>query len=660
MMSIKSINNIEEENEDEINLYEVTKKYLEEEQTLLKKKKISLVKDLKNLVNELDAEKEIKAKGSRLNEEKIEEKDSMIYEKGKKYEDLNDFIVENADNIINISEKINTDFNSIYCWINIKIIGTIFMTLYFIGILEIIGLLNSVGKEIKCSLELILFEKKRENDFYQNYINENLKAPSFDLFFLSAIFSGALIKTFTFPGTVTLLFFIITGISIGIDNFNFHSDEVLNERYSAKENIILILIYIGIYLAIGIIALFPHEIIQKGYLLYDIQCEEKLPEKNGYIFAYLFSMVISSIIKMLVDRKYVFDEIKLISEDKKNIFFFNYIFIIIAIFLASMIISFIFYFIYECIFTKVKNDKDISHQAIKICGYFIYCETEKRCCCCDCVDCQMLCKKCSRCFGFYLCECCCCCYCCCNDHEEADDGQKQLCIIYKLKGIWSSVGDLLAGNGTFLFVIIIYTFELINIGFNPELSEYLDSKKEEEKEILIINIISFVSRLLIYFLNLAYGLLHIVLFKKYKEIFEKEFDVKIKKTEANLISNSLAIFSFFFIILNTVLSGMFYFHEKNKYMYYCIPISISISEYANIILLYVTQGTELSVDVMKKSFAISFYKLILTVVKFFIGMFKFDNKYLVFFQFIFGSSILGVCILFLLICVLPQKCIKNN
>ena len=48
MMSIKSINNIEEENEDEINLYEVTKKYLEEEQTLLKKKKISLVKDLKN------------------------------------------------------------------------------------------------------------------------------------------------------------------------------------------------------------------------------------------------------------------------------------------------------------------------------------------------------------------------------------------------------------------------------------------------------------------------------------------------------------------------------------------------------------------------------------------------------------------------------------
>ena len=134
MMSIKSINNIEEENEDEINLYDVTKKYLEEEQTLLKKKKISLVKDLKNLVNELDAEKEIKPKGSRLNEEKIEEKDSMIYEKGKKYEDLNDFIVENADNIINISEKINTDFNSIYCWINIKIIGTIFMTLYFIGI----------------------------------------------------------------------------------------------------------------------------------------------------------------------------------------------------------------------------------------------------------------------------------------------------------------------------------------------------------------------------------------------------------------------------------------------------------------------------------------------------------------------------------------------
>ena len=57
------------------------------------------------------------------------------------------------------------------------------MTLYFVGILEIIGLLNTLGMEIKSSLDIIIFDKKRETDFYQNYININLGMPSFNLFF---------------------------------------------------------------------------------------------------------------------------------------------------------------------------------------------------------------------------------------------------------------------------------------------------------------------------------------------------------------------------------------------------------------------------------------------------------------------------------------------
>ena len=81
------------------------------------------------------------------------------------------------------------------------------MTLYFIGILQIIGLLNTIGMEIKSSLELIIFDNKRETDFYQNYININSGIPSFNLFFLSAIFSSTPINIFSFQGTVILILY---------------------------------------------------------------------------------------------------------------------------------------------------------------------------------------------------------------------------------------------------------------------------------------------------------------------------------------------------------------------------------------------------------------------------------------------------------------------
>ena len=685
MNNYKSINNIEKENknknkkEAENTVYKLAKDYLEEEHILLKKKKDFLLNDLNAFIKELDAEEEIKEKVIQLKEqfgiieEKIEEKieenkeenkeenneekDLIPKKKCKKYEDLDDFIIENADNIIEFSEEINVDINRFYSWINIKIIGTIFITLYFIGILEIIGLLNTLGKEIKGSLELTLLNKTRENNFYQNYISENLNAPSFNVFFLSAIFSDILINLLTFPGTILLLFVIISCIiGFGVDSFKFHVGESLNVPYEFKENMILILIYIGIYIFIGAIALIPHDIIQNGYSLYDLQWLDKIiPEKNGYIFAYLFSMVASSIIKIVLDRKFVNEGIKsrIKSETNNSL---NFFVIIILIYLASTISSLIIYFIYKRIFIKTKkHGDDNSHEAIKIFGYFIYCQTEGGCCK-NCVDCQKLVKKCSRCFGFYKCECCRCCYCCCTDYDEAEYGQKQLCIIYKLKGICSWIGDLLAGLDNFRFALIIYGFELINIGFNPALSKYLDNKKEEE-EITKINVISLVSRLLFYFLNLCCGILCLKLFRKYKEYFEKFFPVKNKNTEFDLIFQSIMVFSFIFVVLNTIISGICYFQEKNKDIYYFIPISISISEYANIILLYYSKNLDFDVEIIKKSVAISFYKMIFTVFKFIIDLFEPDNRSLVLFQFIFGCIVMGICILYILIFIIPKVCI---
>ena len=636
--------------------------------------------DLNNFIKELDAEDEKEEEDLELNEqngniekdedeekieenkeEKLEEKDLMPNKKVKRYEDLDDFIITNADNILKFSEIINVNnISMFYIWIDIKIIGTIFMTLYFIGILEIIGLLNTLGREIKCSFDLYVSNNTtRVNDFYQNYIRENHNAPSFNMFFLSSIFSDMLINLLTFPGTILLLFVIISCIiGFGVGNFNFRTGELLTDNYTFQEIMLLILIYIGIYIFIGAIALIHLDIINKGYLLFDQQCLKlSNPEKNGYIFAYLFSMVLSSIIKMILDDEFVIKEIESISDYKRDK---KYIVFIIAIYLASIISSLIFYFIYNSIFIKLKEKKDDnSYEAIKIFGYFIYCQTEGKSCK-KCIDCQKFLKKCSRCLGSHNYECCRCCYCCCSEYDEAEYGQKQLCIIYKLKGICSWFGDLIAGFDMLIIVLIIYTFELINIGFNPELSDYLDKIKDEE--IRSINIISFVSRLLLYFLNLCCGILYLKYFRK---PFENFFQENIKNTECNLIYLSIKIFSFISILLNTIISGIFYFHE-NKDIYYFIPISISLSEYANIILLYYSKGSDLDVEVIKQSFAISFYKMILTVIKLFIDMFKEDKKNnysLVLFQFIFGFIGMGVCIIYLLKIAMPkicQNCLKGK
>ena len=693
MNDYKSIDNIEKENKsieegENVFYYKLGNEYLEEEKeeedNLLMQKKDFLMNDLNAFIKELDSEEEIKKEEIELkesfgkneeNEEKIEEnkteKDLMPKKKGKKYKDINDFISKNVDNKMKTNEKINVNISMFYSWINIKIIGTIFMTLYFIGILEIIGLLNTLGKEIKDSLLFKLDEEKnkRETNFYQNYISENLSAPSFNMFFLSSIFSDTLINLLTFPGTILLLFVIVSCIIyFGVGNFIFLTGDSLNAGYSFEKIMVLILMYIGIYIFIGAIALVHHDIINKGYYLFDKQYLNKTDGvKNGYIFAYLFSMVLSSIIKMILDENFVVYNIKLILKDKQNTNNSNmsYYVIIIIIYLSSTISSLIFYFIYNRIFVKTKeHGDDNSHEVIKVFGYFIYCQTEGGICK-NCVDCQKLVKKCSRCLGFYNCECCLCCYCCCTDYDEAEDGQKQLCIIYKLKGICSWIGDLLTGLDIIIFVLIIYGFELINIGFNPALTEFLDRKEKEEeieaiekREILAINAISFASRLLFYFLNLSYGFLHFKLDKKFKKYYGMDPSERLAKTEFNLIYESITFFAIILIILNSIISGVFAFQETNDTIYYFIPISISVCEYAYIILIYYSKGSDFNPDLIKRSFAISFYKMIFAVIKFFIDQFKFDIKNLVIFQFIFECIVMGICIVSALIFFIPNICIS--
>ena len=154
-----------------MNLYE----RVEKEENLAYQKKVQLEESLDNI-------------NSRLKDE----------------ESIGNFIINNIDDDSDSSGTIKESVNTFYSFFIIKIVGTIFLTLYFVGILEIIGLMNTVKKEISDSFNLILKDKQRETDFYQNYINENLKMPSFDLFFISAIFSS-LFNSFIFPYTVFII-----------------------------------------------------------------------------------------------------------------------------------------------------------------------------------------------------------------------------------------------------------------------------------------------------------------------------------------------------------------------------------------------------------------------------------------------------------------------
>ena len=118
---------------------------------------------------------------------------------------------------------------------------------------------------------------------------------------------------FTFPGLVFLIL-LANGsiIFFGLDYFNFRQGEFLNQKYSYKENLYLIGVYLSLYLLLGLIALYPHELLRRAYLLYDIKKDKKSLSMNGHIFVYLFSMVVSSIVKILLDRNFVFDKVKLI------------------------------------------------------------------------------------------------------------------------------------------------------------------------------------------------------------------------------------------------------------------------------------------------------------------------------------------------------------
>ena len=145
------------------------KSYKEERKSLLKNKKMSLFYKLTSINQRLE-----------------------------KSVDINDFFIRQINENSNEMHDSIKNSNSCFLVFIIKIIGGIFVTLYLIGVFEIIGIMDAIEEELFSSVLLYFLRENKEKrtDFYHNYINLAIKIPSFAPFYLSSLLSNIIINFF--------------------------------------------------------------------------------------------------------------------------------------------------------------------------------------------------------------------------------------------------------------------------------------------------------------------------------------------------------------------------------------------------------------------------------------------------------------------------------
>ena len=545
--------------------------------------------------------------------------------------------------------------NSSLVKFTIKFIGTFFVTLYLIGVFEIIGIMKAVQDEIFYSVKMYLSHEIIENraDFYSNYINIATQIPSFSPFFLSSILSDIIINLIGFFFT-TLIVIVINVLTLlfGLNNFTFHQGKLLEENYSLKEFITLSLIYLGFYLSIGLVALASINIVQEGFKEYDrhssadlykslhnftnnifahyhlqeiefedytdavnkekkkldeiVEHKEKKGKEdivnksneeldyyanfyknfileyknsiNGFLFFYIFSMSISSICVIIINRIYLVD----LKEENLN----TNIWLIILFFGAPMLFSLIFYFLYSLIFQedKTKSTKEIDVK--KFGGYIIYQESTNSdesflsSCTNNCIECF---KKlnygccCQLCSCSFICKAIFCCNCSCEDNERImintkDKETTKICIIYRINGICSWVINLLTDPRIIIFVPFLYLFYALNIGFSSTTSE--DFNKDLTKK-SILNVIILVSRFILYCINYFGG----IMLNKCLEAYETDKDFYVILYGLILVIISESMFS-------SVISFLIYYNVLiDDLKEYFVVVSHKSTEYIEIVCL---------------------------------------------------------------------------
>jgi hypothetical protein len=300
---------------------------------------------------------------------------------------------------------------------------------------------------------------------------------------------------------------------------------------------------------------------------------------NGLIFSYIFSIIVSSISIIILNKYFIINK-------KEDSFYL----IIILIYIISTILSLISYWLFLPSFDESGNyENDNEVESFQFFGYLFY-----------------------------------------SAKFNLDNKNDKICIIYKIKGFWSWLCGFIF-KGRFIFLsLLIMSLEITNIGFKSSISEFYDNNQNQYK--LIIYIISYVSLIFYYFLNVLFGFLYNKKYGKNKQI--DEFDS---------LFYGLYIVIYLGSLYSAVISILVYFNILTDNAHYFAIISNQSSEYIKMLILFIIDNTpndELYLELISGNMLISFYLIIYSIIPTLLDLFNIKMKILLIIQFLCGVALI--------------------
>ena len=564
-------------------------------------------------------------------------------------------------------------------WFNMKILGVVFMTIYILGLYIYIGFMNSIMEEIKFSATLYLSNTTRsENEtFYDVYNKINQEPPEFELYFLTSNLSSKLIDWLTIYYLTIIDLVINVLIFLGIYNFEFHIlPENINANYSVKQFLYLILMYVLLYLSIGLISSLPENVFTSAFDQYEnwnekrknkgnnninnnrqtnpnnqanqANQEKPIKEYNGYWIGYFISILFS------MGLKFVLNRFVIIQKPGKIKKFYG---ILVACHCVPILLSLLVYYIFSKIFNEkiVKpKKKKKSSSSCRFFGYVYYAEEEENEKEIKCGGCRKGFRKCYyNCFCyacpcFKCCECLTCC-CCCGKEDnlsEVEYREKKICVIYKTTGKCAWFCDLFTDKVLLTFALMMFLLEFINFGFKQNLSEYLEEL--DNSELYKYNLFGLLGILLFYFITLISGYF-------YKKCLQSD---ELKGEGSNLGVGMNVLF-FPGSIVSFIISILAYFTEiSEKAKHLIMPLSIGSVEFYKILLENISSGIFKTQAISFESL-FSIYVIIWEIFAFILDICGAKSKKMILAQFIISliAIILGII---LFIFLLANKALIKN
>ena len=633
---------------------------IEEEKTLLEKKKTALVSTITIIKKELTDE-------------------------NNNIKDINDLC-----NYYNKSdrERLNTNLqNTKFCCccdsdtylkFNFKFLGFFFVMFYFIGIFQLIWIMNTTTEELNFAFKSFIFRKNRTDyyskdfNFIKNYENNIfMNLPDFNLFFFCSLIGNATLKCCDFRFSL----FIFMALNAG----SIYTFRIINfpDNYEFKQLFIILPFYICFNICIGSIALFGQQIFFDGLNLY-YSIENGNNNNIAHLFFYLWlSEIPSYFINLLIN--FFLRKINYLSEYGLDFFIVS-----IILFSACSLISIFLYSCYSIVLKKNKKEKTAKRIVNRICGHIIYreekpqgkdikeinCSEEsgkdkmknnqrKICCYSGKLGARKFIKNLEKmeeengysCYKLTGLMCCCNilfrCFCCYNNKDNLSEYNQEIerfCYLYKVQREVSWFSDLITKNNLIDLIIYKLLNDLLILGFEKQLKTSL-KKNEFELKNNIIMILVFLA----YFTFFA---------SLNKIIPEKCFNccqnfLKLNNDGKNQNSGEYikqrygtAFLTLFNLICTTILSSFLIFGDdilKDFTLKYLIALPIALTKFYIFILtksLLNTMDYE-NIDLLSNSIIISLISTFCNFLCYIVTdiIINIEPKYLYIFQFSIGMLI---------------------